>query len=76
MFGDNSDDEGDASFLACDSQVASFGVFPVDDLPNLVDVVQADVLVVNVVGMLPNVNRFVKDRVLRRGVRPAGAIIS
>lgn len=63
------------SFLS-DCEESSFCVLPVDNLPDLLDVVETDVLVVDVVGMLPDIDGYLEAAVLRRGVRPAGASIS
>lgn len=65
------------SFLDCDREEPLLDVFPVDDLPDLLDVVGSDVLVVNVVGVLPYVDGLGYNRILlKRGVRPWGASIS
>jgi hypothetical protein len=46
----------DGSFLDA-GQVAPLDVLPVDDLPDLLDVVQLDVLVIDVESVLPHVDR-------------------
>lgn len=63
-------------FGGCGSEEAGFCVLPVYDLPDLLHVVQADVFVVDVVGMLPDINGWIGNGILRSGVRPAGASIS
>jgi hypothetical protein len=57
------------------SQEPPLGVLPVDDLPNLFHVVHTDVLVVDVVGVLPDIDGCMGVEVLSRGVRPTGASI-
>jgi hypothetical protein len=57
-------------------QVATFGIFPVYDLPDLLNIVWAHILVIQVVSMLPYVHSLIKNSVLKIGVRPAGANIS
>ena len=57
-------------------QEAGLRVLPVNDLPDLLHVVQADVFVVDVVGVLPDVDGSIGEEILRSGVRPAGASIS
>lgn len=57
-------------------QEAGLCVLPVYDLPDLLHVVKADVFVVDVVGVLPDINGCIGNEVLSSGVRPAGASIS
>ncbi len=65
------------SFLgSCGGQVPALCVLPVDNLPNLPHIVHANILIVDIVGMLPDVNSCIEDGILRRGVRPMGASIS
>ena len=64
------------SLLNGDCEVAALDILPINDLPYLVYVVRTDIFVVDVVSVLPNINCSIKRGVLRRGVSPAGAIIS
>ena len=50
------------SLRAC-CQVSLGNLFPVDDFPNLLHEVWSHVLVVNVVGMLPDVNSQKGDKI-------------
>ena len=64
------------SFLCWSWQKSALNVFPVDNFPNLFHVVSSDILVVNVVSMLPNVNGWINQNLLSKGVNPCGANIS
>jgi hypothetical protein len=44
------------SFFGC-SQETALSILPVHDFPDLLDIVKTQILVVDVVGMLPNVDR-------------------
>ena len=56
-------------------QVSAFSIFPIYDFPNLFHKVHTNILIVYIVGMLPNIDSYVFEKILRRGVRPAGATI-
>ena len=57
------------------SQIPLFCILPVYYFPNLFHLVQANILVVNVVCVFPNINSLVNQKLLSKGVNPAGANI-
>jgi hypothetical protein len=55
----------------------SFYIFPVDNFPDLLDVVHPNIFIVNIVCMFPYINGYNKGKkILKRGVKPCGASIS
>lgn len=64
------------SLLCRGWQESALNVFPVDDFPDLLNVVGSHVLVVNVVSVFPNVNGWISKKLLSKGVSPWGANIS
>lgn len=47
-------------------------LLPVDNLPNVFDILCSDIFVVDIVSMLPNINSYINNIVLKRGVKLSG----
>lgn len=61
--------------VSSSSQVSALSIFPIHNFPNLFHKVHTNILIVDIVGVLPNVNSCMQAKILKRGVRPAGASI-
>lgn len=51
--------EIESFFWACNSEISSFSIFPVNDFPYLLHVVKSHILIINIISMLPNVNSYI-----------------
>lgn len=45
---------------------------PVDNLPNIFDIFCSEILVVYIISVLPNINSYINNIVLKRGVKLSG----
>lgn len=64
------------SFFGYRGKESTFNIFPVNNFPYLLYIIQTNILIVNIIGVLPNINCCMKYNIQRSGVCPAGAVIS